>query len=114
MTEMNKKVEVSEGAGLGPRISQEEGLRRLHAYTQQPMYTHDCEACVYLGSSDCDDFWAHQNPHGLTLILRHSAVGEDYSSRTLPPAHWLPYLREGHYAQIVAMAQLTGLIPQGV
>ena len=44
-----------------------------------PLYEHDCDSCVFLGSYDNKDLYFC--PNGLTTIIaRNSSVGYDYQS----------------------------------
>jgi hypothetical protein len=44
-----------------------------------PLYEHDCDSCVFLGTFDNKDLYFC--PKGMTTIIaRNSSVGHDYQS----------------------------------
>ena len=54
-----------------------------------PVYEHDCDHCIYLGSDhprggerqvNAVDLYYHDTPSGPTLIRRYSSDGPDYSA----------------------------------
>jgi hypothetical protein len=68
------------------------------AVEQLPAYTHDCEACVYLGQSEsdgrildhyrcADSLVTDEGPH-TCCIARFGNNGPDYASMTLSDRCW--------------------------
>ena len=47
--------------------------------TDKPLFQHDCEKCVFLGSFNGEDLYFHPLPM-ITLVRRHGSEGWDYTS----------------------------------
>lgn len=45
----------------------------------QPLHTHDCDFCVFLGSQNGDDLYFHPGDTP-TVVARHSSRDNDYIS----------------------------------
>ena len=48
--------------------------------TTPPLYEHDCDDCVFLGSFQNADLYYHEGRIETTVIARYSSDGPDYSS----------------------------------
>jgi hypothetical protein len=49
----------------------------------EPLYEHDCSACVFQGTIDNRDIYVCTNDFGPTVVVRHSSDGPDYSSSSM-------------------------------
>lgn len=50
----------------------------------KPLYEHDCDNCVYRGTiKERDVYTCNSKLFGMTVIVRYSSDGPDYSSSTI-------------------------------
>jgi hypothetical protein len=48
--------------------------------SNKPRFEHDCDECIFLGTTNRGDVWMHNSPTHITLICRYSDYPPDYSS----------------------------------
>lgn len=50
----------------------------VRVFWYSPLYTHDCDMCVYLGTTDSYDVHVHFGSFGTSIVLRHGNSGPDF------------------------------------
>ena len=91
--------------------------RQIQSGTE-PVYTHDCKACLYLGADFARhgetpvnqvDNYIHLNPSGAhTIIRRFSSTPADYIS--FKPSHLDRHYVPPGYISAVNLAKAKGLL----
>ena len=91
--------------------------RSIHSLTE-PLYTHDCKACHFIGADFARhgeqlvnqvDNYIHLNPSGAhTIIRRFSSTPADYIS--FKPAHLDPNYVPPSYISAVNLARAKGYL----
>jgi hypothetical protein len=73
--------------------------------TGKPRWKHDCDECVFLGTTNYGDVWMHDGPTHITLISRKSDEPSDYESFPLEIAKNIADAHPGdpHWARMVQL-----------